>query len=137
MRRRHDPRRVAVGMIGGQRLDIEDIEAGAGDLAALDRLDQGVFVDDGPPRGIDEIGARLHVGQCLGVDGAPAAVRQDQMDRNDIRLAKQIFFTGDETDAVLGASLIGEVLAPGGDIHAEGQPDPGDRRPLAPQADDA
>ena len=43
----------------------------------------------------------------------------------------------DPADADLGGALVGEVLAPGDDVHAEGQPDAGDLAALPAEADDA
>ena len=43
----------------------------------------------------------------------------------------------DPPDADLGGALVGEVLAPGDDVHAERLPDPGDLRPEPAEPDHA
>ena len=43
----------------------------------------------------------------------------------------------DPADADLGGALVGEVLAPGDDVHAEGLPDAGDLAAQPAEADDA
>jgi hypothetical protein len=48
VRRDHDIIHLAEWMIERQRLDIEDIETGAGDLVLSQRGDEGGFIDDRP-----------------------------------------------------------------------------------------
>ena len=42
-------------VVGGQRLDVEDVEPGAGDAPAAERRDQRGLVDDRPARGVDQV----------------------------------------------------------------------------------
>ena len=65
------------GMVEGQRLDIEHVEAGPGDGAALQGLDEGGLIDDGAARGVDQIGGGFHQAQFARADQAARAVAQD------------------------------------------------------------
>src|SRR5262245_12117443 len=47
MRREHDVVHLAQGMILGQRLDIEHVEAGAGNLLVAQDREHGSLIDDG------------------------------------------------------------------------------------------
>ena len=59
MRQHHDL--VALQQLRvDRRLVLEHVEAGAGDLAALDHAGQRVLVDHLAARGVDDIGRRLH-----------------------------------------------------------------------------
>ena len=47
-------------MTGGERLRLRHIEAGEGDLAALQRVDEGVGIDAATPGDGDNACTRLH-----------------------------------------------------------------------------
>ena len=57
-------------MIGGWRLGVVDVEAGGGQVAVSDRLDEGVGLDDVAARHVDEDRAGLHAGDGRRVDQA-------------------------------------------------------------------
>ena len=54
------------GMDSG--LALEDVEGGAGEVAACEGVDEGLFVDDGAAGHVDEPGAGLHAGEAVGVE---------------------------------------------------------------------
>ena len=64
---------------GGQRLGIRHVEPRAGEVAAVDRRQQGVVVDEHAAGAVDEVGARLHARECVSasniryVDGSAGA----------------------------------------------------------------
>src|ERR1700676_4474863 len=58
------------------------------------------------------------------------------MHRENVGAAKQ-FVLLDPLDALLGGLLGGQILAPGDRLHAEGEPDPGDRAAAAAGAQEA
>ena len=53
---------------GIRRLLLKHIKPGPSEAALLKRLRESPLVDNGPPRGIDEVGGRLHQGQAFRVD---------------------------------------------------------------------
>src|SRR5579863_1800305 len=48
------------GMALGDRLVVEHVDGGAGDLATFKRREQCRLIDDRRARGVDEVSARLH-----------------------------------------------------------------------------
>ena len=78
----------------------------------------------------------LHQGEVVGGDQAAGPLGQQQVDGDDVRGGEQLVPL-DPADADLGGPLVGEVLAPGDDVHAEGETDAGDLAALAAEADDA
>src|SRR5215470_5067859 len=59
----HRVRELAERVVERQRLLVEDVEAGAGDGPVPQGPDEGRLVDDGAPRGVDEVRGRLHEGE--------------------------------------------------------------------------
>src|SRR5262245_14939868 len=118
MRREDDVVHLAQWMIGGQRLDVEHVEPGAGDLVLPQRRQQRRLLDDGTARGVDDVGRRLHQAELLCADEAARALRQDHVDGDEVRLAEQLLLAH-VTDTGLLALLRRQVLAPGDDPHAE------------------
>ena len=55
-------------IIGGKRLDLEDIESRAGDPAIAQGGHQRLLVDQLAPADVDEIRGRLHQGQLRRAD---------------------------------------------------------------------
>ena len=127
MRAQHDVFERAQDVVLRQRLDVVDVERGAADGLALHRVDERGFIDDRSARRIHENGIRLHQRELLRADEAACAVRQHEMNGDDVGAAKQLFL-GDEFGAARGGFFRREVLAPGDSLHAEGLSDFGDRR---------
>ena len=115
-------------MVRGQGLDVEGVQGRPGDGLPLQHVDEGLFVDDGPPGDVHQVGRGLHQGQFAGGDQSPAAVAEHHMDRDDVRIFEQGVFVHQGGLAFLGP-LGGHVLAPGDDVHVEGRADPGHERP--------
>src|SRR2546425_1827152 len=109
-----------------QRLDVEDIEPGARESSALKGLDQGPLVHDRSPRGVDEIGRRLHERELACADQAASAWPQHDVDRHHVRPPQQLLL-GDQGRARGGGALGGQVLAPSEHLHRERAADRGHR----------
>lgn len=112
-------------MAGGQRLDVEDVHTGARDTALVQRGEQGVLVDDRRTRGVDQIRRRLQQGELGRAEQPPGAVAEREMHGDEVAVGQQLLLGSGQMDAHLVGVLLGEVLAPRGDPHPEGQPDLG------------
>ena len=130
-RARRRPQRVVVR----QRLLVEDVEPGAGDAAAVQRVEEGLLVDDGPRLVL----TRIAVGFMRPRSSAPISPRV-RLDSSGWTVTTSAWRTAPPphpAGAHLRGPLVGEVLAPGDDVHAEGEPDAGDLAALTAEADDA
>src|SRR5262245_35257925 len=132
MRGQHDIVELAERVIGGQRLDVEDVEARAGDLLVLERLEQRAFDDDRPARGVDQVGRLLHQPEFARGDEAAVALAELHVDRQEVGVPEQVVLR-DVFDTDLLAALGREILAPGDALHAERLADAG--RPRAELAE--
>ena len=109
-----------------RRFVFEYVDAGAGDLAAVEGVCQGLGVDDGAAGFVDQEGRRLHVRQRFGVDHAAGLY--------DIGLFHQ-FLQGNVFDE-LRIGLMGEAVV-GDDLGAEGVDELGDAVADGARADEA
>lgn len=57
-------------VVGGQRFDVEDVDAGPGDPALVQGGQKSRLVDDGRPRGVDQLRGRLEEGELGGSEQA-------------------------------------------------------------------
>ena len=78
MRRRHLVRRAP------------DVERAAGESTGVERGDQGGFVDQVAARGVDEVGARLHLRQRPAVDQVLRRVGRGRQADDEIRRREQV-----------------------------------------------
>ncbi len=89
MRREHD-----IGEFSQRRADLrfvlEYVEAGAGDLSALQRVDERGLVDNRPARGVDEVGGLLHQLELAGADLMPRFLGERRVHRHEVGLPQQI-----------------------------------------------
>src|ERR1700738_1451171 len=142
VRRREDVLQLPERMVGLQRFDVEYINGGTSDLTRLQSFNQSRLVDDRSTRCVDESRRRLHQGELGCPDQLFGTTAQDQMDGHDVGFAEQRLLV--DEDSTRGAGLLlGEVLAPGDHLHAEGDTDardppsdiaqPGDAYALASQ----
>ena len=132
----HDVVHLAQRMIERQRLDVEHVEPGAGDLLVAQGREHRRLVDDRTARRVDQVGGGLHQAEFLGPDDAARSLRQDNVDGDEVRLAEQIVLA-DIADAGCLAFLRRQVLAPGDDLHAERLGDVGGSRAELAEAEDA
>src|SRR5579884_1849238 len=72
------------------RLVLENVESGAGQLAGPQRLDQRRLVDDRPAAGIDEVGGRLHQRELRSRDHVARLVVQEDVQRHVVALAQEL-----------------------------------------------
>jgi hypothetical protein len=109
----------------GQRLAVVDVERGAGDAAAAQGLDQRGLVDEGAARRVDEEGPQLHAPELGRADEPARRFAEHEVNRDDVGRGQELVLF-DATGRGLGRALVGEVGAPGEDVHAEGGADAGD-----------
>ena len=89
---------VEQGVVGGQRgLHFEHVDPGAAQIAAVQRVGQGLGVHHRAPGGIDEQRALLHFGDVLLADQALGGFVQRTVEGDEVRLRQQ-FVQGDELD---------------------------------------
>src|SRR5262249_56470517 len=96
----------------------------------------GGLVHDRPARGVDEVRRRLHQAELLGADQAARALRQHDVDADEVRLAEEVLLAH-IVDPRLLALLRREVGTPGVDLHAERLADHGGAGPELAEAEDA
>src|SRR6185437_14921879 len=118
VRGEHRARRGAKRVVGRQRLHVEHVEAGAGDPAGAQRLDQRGLVDDRAAGGVDQVAVRTDQVQLAGAEQAPGAVGQLEVDGDHVRAGQQVV-QGDRLHAELAGVAGVEVRAPGEHPHPE------------------
>jgi hypothetical protein len=128
MRRGEHVRQGPQLVVGRERLDVEDIQAGTGQPALPERRYQRLAVHDGSPGGGDQLG------RLPGAEQAAGAVAEHQVHRDDVALGQQRLLAGGRPDADLRGPLGGAVLVPPDDVHPEGRSDPGHLGTDLPQA---
>ena len=69
---------------GQRRLHFEHVDPGAAQIAAVQRVGQGLGVHHGSPRYIDEVGAALHPGNGRPADEPSGVVVQGAVEGDDI-----------------------------------------------------
>ncbi len=104
MRRAHDVRQAEERAFRGG-LDLEHVEAGAGDMAGLDGLGKRRLVHETAAGAVDDANARLGLGQRLGIEDVAGLVGKRHMQRDEIGLRQQLV----ELD-LLHAHLLGPFL---------------------------
>ena len=137
MRAEHDVRHRQQRAVGRQRLDLEDVQRGAGEVAAAQRLDQRGLVHDRPAGDVDQLAARLHRGQHLGVHQVPGLLGQRGADHQVVG-GRHHVVEGAGPDAELGRG--GQRRVPrvaADDVHPECGTADRDRAADAAQADHA
>ena len=72
----------------GQRLLLEDVERGAGDVAGAQRVDQRLGVHEVAAGGVDEPHARAHRGEAAGVDHVARVGGRRQVQRHPVGLPR-------------------------------------------------
>src|ERR1700731_4360738 len=92
MRRCQNIREMAERMLGRQRFDIEHVQARSSDFARLQVFEESRLNDDGAACRIDEIGRRLHRRKLASSNDATASMAENEMDGDDIRFSKYLFF---------------------------------------------
>jgi hypothetical protein len=115
------------------RLALEHVEAGTGDDAVLQRLDERLFVDDRAARDVDEVAVLAEGSQHLGIDELARARATRRDDDEKIDFGGEPFGVGQE--AIGRVALLAPCRV--GDAHAEGFGAAGDGLADAAEADDA
>ena len=103
----------------GRRLPREDVDRGAAQPAALQRLDEGVDVEHVAPRGVDHAGPGAHRGEGRAADQAPRLRRGGQVERDEVGAAVQVLRRVGALDAELAEAAVGHEGVVGDHAHAE------------------
>ena len=119
------------------RLGREDVERRARDLAAPQRLEQRVLVDELAAGGVDEPHAVAHPCERVRVDRPARLVRQRQVEREELRGAVDLLRRLDALDPELAEPLRAHVRVVRDDAHAEAERAARDLLPDAPEAEHA
>jgi hypothetical protein len=77
------------GMPGGQRLGLEDVQSGAGDLVGFERRDQIVEHHDGAAADVDEIARGFHPPDHGPVEEAPGFRGVRRRDHHEVAFREQ------------------------------------------------
>ena len=104
------------------RLDREDIEGCARDVAAFDRRFQRLLVDQAAARRIDDAHALLRLGQRLGIENVARLVRQRHVERDEIGPCEQRL-QRDLLDVQIGRALGRKIGIVGDHLHAQAPPE--------------
>ena len=65
-------------------VDSEMPDGGAAEAAAVERRQQGRLVDERTTRGVHQQSARLHLGECGGIDEAAGCPRERRVHRDEV-----------------------------------------------------
>ena len=90
------------------RLGDEDVDAGAGDLAGLDRRGERLLVDQAAAGAIDDADAVLHLGDRRRVDDVLRLLGERRVQRDEIGAAEELVEL-DLVDAELHGALFRQV----------------------------
>src|SRR5437867_3295968 len=116
VRREHHARERDEGIARFERFVVEDVEAGARDLALPERVEQRVALDQRAAAGVDEDRGRLHQRELATPEKAARLGRQTQVECDEVRPA---------ADLVLGGGARAQRYDGGGEVHVvrSGAPD--------------
>ena len=101
-----------------QRLGGEGVEAGAGEVAVIDQLQQRVLVDQATARGVDHVGAFLHLRQLLGAEDVGGFLGARDVQGDDVGPGQQGVEVH-QRDGTLGGGVRRQEGVVGGDLHAD------------------
>ena len=119
-----------------RRLLDEDVDAGAGDLAGLDRLGEVLLDDQAAAGAIDDAHAVLHLGDRRRVDDVLGLLGERRVQGDEVGALEQLVEI-DLLDAELQGALVGEIGVVGDDAHLQPDGALGDDRADIAAADDA
>ena len=107
---------------------------GAGEVAAIDRVEQRVVIDEGSARTVDQVAPGTHRGECLGVHDPEGRGQCRGVERDDVALGEH----GIEVDELdTGHRRLGECRVGGDHPHAEPERGAGHARRDAAAPDEA
>ena len=118
------------------RLGDEDVDAGAGDLAGLERRGEILLDDQAAAGAVDDAHAVLHLGDRRRVDDVLRLLDQRRVQRDEVGAAEQLVEL-DLLDAELQGALLGQERIEGDDLHLQADGAVGDDRADIAAADDA
>src|SRR6266850_784527 len=94
VRREHHARQGQERVAGLDRLIVEDVEAGAGELVLREGIQERLPLDQRAAAGVDQDRRRLHHRELAPAQEAARLGRQAQVERHDIRAAQDVFLRG-------------------------------------------
>ena len=113
MRRQHDLGMAPEGMAGRQRFGIGDVDDGAGEMAAIERVDQGFVVELRAAAGMDEAAPRGSASKRSAFEEAARFRRQRQQADQNIGFRQQSVQADWPPDSSVTPSICrGERLQP-------------------------
>ena len=133
--RRHDHVGAVEQRRLGDRLRLEHVERGAGDVARLERLGQRHGVDQLAPGGVDDAHAGPHLLQQRGADDVARLGRRGQVERHPVGLGDGLLDGLGQLGAALAHALGADEGVVGDDAHAEPAGAGRDQLPDAAEAD--
>ncbi len=120
VRREHHLRQIAQRTVP-ERLLGEDVEGGSRHFAGGDRLRQRVLVDDVASGGVHDAHSVLHLGERIGPDEPFGLPRLGHMQRDEVRLGKDVVQCGGELHAEAPRPVVAHVGVVGDESHPEGE----------------
>src|SRR2546428_457689 len=119
VRREHHARERDEGIARLERFVVEDVEAGARDLALPERVEQRVALDQGTAAGVDEDRGRLHQRKLATPEKAARLGRQAQVECDEVGLAADLVLgSGAGAQRADGGNVAAGAI--GQDVHPEG-----------------
>ena len=91
MRRQDDVVEPDQRIVEREWLDLEDVEAGAGDPAIAQRGHERLLIDQLAPADVDEVGGWLHQGQLRRADQSAGRLGEPAVQADEVRLAQDLF----------------------------------------------
>lgn len=135
MRGADDVRQAEERALGGG-LDLEDVEACAGDVAGLEGLRKRLFIDETAAGAVDDTHARLGLRDRLRVQDVAGLVRQRHVQADEVCLGEE-FVELDLDDPHFLRPLLRQERIIGDDVHLETDRAGADDRADIAGADDA
>ena len=86
----------------------EDVECRAGELPRLERLDEGVLVDQGAAGGVDDPGAVLHLRDRLTVDHPPRLVGERRVEGEEVGGREHLVLGRRAVDAEVAEAVVAD-----------------------------
>src|SRR6185295_7166649 len=119
VRRDDDVARLPQRVIGRQRLGIRDVEPGASDLAAIERIDERRGDYTATARDVDEVGGRFHLREERRVEDAGGLRRERRGVHDEVRFCGQLRQLIRQADVAYEVRAGAAAGARRGDFHAE------------------
>ncbi len=108
------------GVVGGGRFGFEDVESAAGDVAGIDGVFEGCFVDEAAAGAVDDEGAFVHESDALFVHYVAGVISEGDVEGDDIGTGEGDVGGFSECDFEFAGAGFCEEGVVGDDVHVEG-----------------